>query len=1104
LASSDTHLTFAEINRAAEVILLDDAVKAHLARCADCAETLELFQKLKHNRTTAPEGHICLTPEEFAQLTTADATESLLLRAAECSECSAALRAAFPEDGESIFSSPSKARPPAEKTKRLVWIAIAASLLVVSGAAFWLIRKTPGPQVLLAQAYTVSRPFEYRLPDAGYGRVRQARTGAQSVFARPEELVEAESLLQEISRAHPDSADILLLKGRAELIEGHFEAAIASITLAQERDPSTETLNDLACAYAVRGDAEKRKEDYGRAAELLLQSLRTDDKQARTWFNLALLYQRLWLVEESVAAWRKFLALDATSPWANEARQHLAEMEQIQKKKSDARRYGEQGPEAVRAAAISGQTEIEAYLNSFWTAWLHQPPPIDEHRDAIEWYANAILRRHGDYVLEAATRLTSKRDTAALRALGSAITANLEGRYEEALHDASYAEEALLDPVKARATAEVISALQRTDQLEACIQRGRQFVAARVNGAIWPRIQAEFDLAACLGKIGKIAESQTLVQTATNEAGRSGYALLRLRGLGFLTSLSASIGATGTVWASGVEGLELYWKSAAPLNRFHQFAFDLSRVSRQSEWWNLARVLSEAHIRAATRIPNRSMEALGEMQLAALLEESGERGEAQNVLARSIPLIASIEDSRLREVYDIEARVARASALADSNPAKAISLLTGIKPNVVQSEFTRRRLEQIYGHALLQSGEWQAARERLQVAKSWIATAKSLPPSQRLDLLTMAEPMYRDLVRIEWDHLNSPEAALRIWTEFREAASTGACCPRSSKPGTVQIVLITLGAEVRGWITGAEGIQEFKATETAEAIRRQAAALLRLCSRPDSSIDQTKLASSVLLRQILGTVERAIVSAHNWRIDADDWLALIPFETLILSDGRFAAEAHSISYGRRPLEGNTKFDNVFVVAADTSRGFEGNRLPSLTSAAREAARIAARWSASRLEGGSIRPSLVLDGMARSTLFHFAGHGWSNGGSGGLLLGDDAEGLTQVLSASDLAGANLSRCRLAVLSACLTAAGETRGPINAASLVRGLLGAGVQNVVASRWNADGEAAASLFDSFYESLVAGAPPADALRAASMKLLYSPESRHPYYWAAFSIFS
>src|SRR5260370_6859041 len=112
--------------------LLDDVVKAHLARWWDCAETLELFQKLKPNRTTAPEGHICLTPEEFAQLTTADATESLLLRAAECSECSAALRAAFPEDGESIFTSPSKAQPPPEKTKPLVWIATTPSLLPLS------------------------------------------------------------------------------------------------------------------------------------------------------------------------------------------------------------------------------------------------------------------------------------------------------------------------------------------------------------------------------------------------------------------------------------------------------------------------------------------------------------------------------------------------------------------------------------------------------------------------------------------------------------------------------------------------------------------------------------------------------------------------------------------------------------------------------------------------------------------------------------------------------------------------------------------------------------------------------------------------------------
>jgi CHAT domain-containing protein len=91
----------------------------------------------------------------------------------------------------------------------------------------------------------------------------------------------------------------------------------------------------------------------------------------------------------------------------------------------------------------------------------------------------------------------------------------------------------------------------------------------------------------------------------------------------------------------------------------------------------------------------------------------------------------------------------------------------------------------------------------------------------------------------------------------------------------------------------------------------------------------------------------------------------------------------------------------------------------------------------------------------------------------------------------------------VLSACLTAAGETRGAVNNQSLVQALLSAGARRVVAARWSIDSEATRALMDAFYSRLAAGDPVPEALYGAEAEVAASPSWSHPYYWAGFDLF-
>jgi CHAT domain-containing protein len=139
------------------------------------------------------------------------------------------------------------------------------------------------------------------------------------------------------------------------------------------------------------------------------------------------------------------------------------------------------------------------------------------------------------------------------------------------------------------------------------------------------------------------------------------------------------------------------------------------------------------------------------------------------------------------------------------------------------------------------------------------------------------------------------------------------------------------------------------------------------------------------------------------------------------------------------------------------------------------------------------------------VFHFAGHGFSNNGNGGLVLSPgkaDAEE-AGILDGIQMAQQDWKRCRLAVLSACSTGTGEEHGPVNPESLVRGLLWAGVARVVATRWNVNSESATQFMERFYTELLSGRDTLAAVQLAARRLRENQDTSHPYFWAGFQDF-
>jgi CHAT domain-containing protein len=201
---------------------------------------------------------------------------------------------------------------------------------------------------------------------------------------------------------------------------------------------------------------------------------------------------------------------------------------------------------------------------------------------------------------------------------------------------------------------------------------------------------------------------------------------------------------------------------------------------------------------------------------------------------------------------------------------------------------------------------------------------------------------------------------------------------------------------------------------------------------------------------------------------------------------------------------------VTIVSAPIAVAPGGITLPFLNFADRETSEVMAHfqnitYNRMVLSGPSATVENIAAVAPQTTIFHFAGHGWSNGGNGALLLPPETRSSNEphFITSRELSRQDWHSCALAVLSACLTATGEGHGAVNNESLVQALLSAGVGEVIAARWSVDSQATCALMARFYSRLGLAKDPAAALAGASSEIASMGEWKHPYYWASFDVF-
>jgi CHAT domain-containing protein len=1111
----------------------DTAAQSHIESCAECrarvAQWREACASIGPVRADQAAGDApgCREMEELlAQYAIGDAAlerlEAIAGHLAGCDRCAAIVRDSLegvPEAGESappLLKSSGRewrrrmaetfaARTAPARPHYWKYAVAAAVLLAVAGGMtlLWIHPRSSDTGALLASAYTAARPFAYRLPDAGYAPVRQQR-GTASAFDRPVSLDAAVAAIRSGLEARPRDPALFALKGRAELLEGDYESAIKSLTRASAAgDP--DALADLATAYAVRGEAEKRNIDYGHAMDLYLQALKKRPADSRILFNLALTYEKLSFVEEAIETWGEFLRQSPAAGWREEAQAHLADMEKVkaEKKKADDRILHD--PSRFLAAYGSGAPfDPLPWYEVFWMEWLPKASADKAAAGAARLIA-AGFARFGEFALiESLDAPPSAAKQAGLASLAGAMTANRTGHPGDALDTARDAAAKLdaagLRGANALARNEFVYAARWAVMNRECLRASDQLLSSIGSKYPWIEGNAHLEHGACLMRMGEVGRARAEDEKARVKLEQAGLWPAALRAALVLSDIDGYTGNYGPVWDTAPEGLRRYWNSPASPYRAQASEYSLQEAATALGWRECAVVFFRAAIRSARDAGNGEIEASDHSHLAQLLHEMADYRAEVRELDEIDRLLGGAGESpdvqNLRweaALHRVEADVA-AHAVGDPLPELArLSNETDGRESAQRAD-----LEQTRGLALLARGDagGAAAAFRRAIELNRRPAESALSWVSRIPSIEAAAPAYRNLAQIELKQDGDPAGALETWRLFRPASGQA---QRS-------ITMALLPAGIAIWSVNGASVQARWVEADAAELRRAGEELLALCASPTSNAGEIRRLGNLLYRALVRP-ELGALGPGTISITTEAWLAEIPFAVLTDDSGDYLGRRfHFVeAYGpprTNPATRVTRGSPAVIVPAPAAVAPGQPPLPILAAAERESAQVAARFSHAVVAREATVEWLATS-AAHADVFHFCGHGWANGGNGALILPPGPGGEPRFVTSSNLAGQNWSRCQLAVLSACLTAAGETRGAVNNQSLVQALLSAGARRVIAARWSIDSEATRALMDGFYARLVAGKSVPEALSGAAADVAASPGWSHPYYWAGFDVF-
>jgi CHAT domain-containing protein/cytochrome c-type biogenesis protein CcmH/NrfG len=1037
------------------------------------------------------------------------------------------------------------------------------SLLAIIAVASWVIVHRTQPATadrLLARAYTEQRTLELRIAGAEYAPLRISRGPQASFSSRSEALLKAEALISTELRSHPSDATWLQAKAEADLLEGKYDAAVDSLRRAVQLDPhSPAILTDLGTAYFQRAQQEDKKDDLGAAYEYLSQALKFRPDDPVALFNRAIVSEHQFLYHQAIEDWDHYLRVEPASQWAGEARNHLNSVQEILK------RHGNMAPllspAAVVAAAAtpSGGSEsasgaskidqrIEEYLQEAVRSWLPQAFPETrasanpDVSQALFFLAELTRQRHSDaWLADLLQGSSAARFPRAVTALARAVTANRGGDYEVARQQGELAEQLFQGSNNQagalRAEFEQAYSEQMTRRTQECRQdSNRAFAQSEVRRYSWLQVQLGLEKAVCslLGKDDWGADER-FSRRAMGRAKEAHFDGLYVRALYFVADDQVRNGDLSEGLKSAVVGLERYWSTPIPSFLAYNL-YDL--IASLPEFAATRQHLVMAACREATAVvesgENLPVRAWAHSFAAQAAVSADEPEIAEQQYAEAARLFALAPKTEAIRSYILWHEIHMAGVEAHLGRLESgIARLTRIQDQVRQRSDTS--LEETFyatlGDLELHSHHAVQAEEVLRPALESVEQRLSSLNSEkdRIAWSREAAPVYLGLAEAELVQGHA-EASLGYFELYLGATNRSGgrnqngirvhntrpdpawlTSPSPLLSGRTVLAYAALPDGLAIWTYDNRGLNAQWIPQSNQELQVVAARFYELASDPRSELTALRRDSQSLYRSLIAPVEQRLDPGRTIVIEADGWLAQVPFEALLDSSGHYLIERAPIvrSLGQS-MDASLHADvlisknlNALIVGSAASSQTEG--LVPLPDVLAEAEAVARDFrSPNILRGSDITLAAVENDLHAAAVFHFTGHSLSRPNGGGLMLtATNAQKKEPILLGADkLRQLDLRNLQLAVLSTCNTEYGRD-GAEDFNSIAEALQRAGVPHVVASRWAVDSVETQRFVEDFYTSALSGKPVSEAVREASRRMMDDSRTSHPYYWSAFSAY-
>jgi CHAT domain-containing protein len=920
-------------------------------------------------------------------------------------------------------------------------------------------------------------------------------------------------------------------RGAVELLEQSIPTQGG--TLDFDHATNAALLTDLASAYYEDALREHRPIGLANAFEAAARAEELSPRDPAPKYTRALVLEALSLREDAIDAWKAYLALDASSGWAVEARRHLAGLEaaaprDIRRPLLAAARANNDGlvRQLVREAPLEARMYVENELLLKWgEQTLGTEPAAAGTLAAAKRIATTLAEVSGDRTsLDGLQRIPNVTGDS-LRPFAQAYVAYGEAwaAYDNVRDEATRTLmltaatqlDACGSPLALRATiyaATITHYAGRNDEALAMLARvleqlhGKESAYPVAAGqALWTRALIE-------SITGRPHEAVQTYLAASEHFGRTGESS---NIAGVETGLSSTwryLGDAENAWAHGLLALQAAAHGTVYIRK-QAAAIDTALSSFEAGRFRLASFLLDRVERAARREHDPIFKVSVLQTRSQLFLRRNQKHEALQQLDLATAEAEAAAPSPTTARMAGQLALARGEVLTQLDPTAAIQQLTFARSRTRELSLGDRqaRIDLLLGQARQAAGDPAGAEAELRAGVAAVEAERDHigDDEERSTFTDTARSLFDATIGLVVEH-GSPGEALALARRARtigvdsgvDAAGLRGAPSETAASHDLLIEYHVLPAELLTWVTWHGSTHMLRKSITQEALEAGITSNVTKIANCSEALSCRESAIT-LFDLLLKPVGSELAAAESIVIAPDATLHTVPFAALYDSvANRYLIEDHTltVTLGSGSAPPVSPIHSILVAAAPNP----GGGLASLGAVETEARHAARGFTTSRiLSGSDVTPAAFLKNAGDYEAVHFAGHALWNERKPELAALRLAPATAQSdgsLYAYEVAKVRFPKTRLVVLAGCDTAHGRLAG-VGLLGFTRTFLTAGVPEVIGTLWPAGDQESASIFTDFYRSLSRGLSPAEALRSAQRAAI---ARSGPSNWATYQLYT